>query len=74
MENHTVMQLKSIAKKRGVRGYYKLRKVELIHALQAVRLIEKRNIFDESIPNDPTVGLQPTPWRPLNVTTKDKQI
>ena len=74
MENHTVMQLKAIDKEIDVRGYYKLRKVKLIHALEAVRLVEqKSNIFDEPIPNDPTSVLQPTPWRPLNVTTKDKQ-
>ena len=42
-------------KRRGVRGYYKLRKVELVHALEAERLVEqKSNIFDEPIPNDPT--------------------
>ena len=74
MENHTVMQLKAIVKERGVRGYYKLRKVELIHALEAARLVEQNsNIFDEPIPNDPTPVIQPTPWRPSNVTTKDKQ-
>ena len=74
MNNHTVVQLKAIAKERGIRGYHKLRKVELIHALQAARLVEqKSNIFDESIPNDPTPVLQPTPWRPSHVTTKDKQ-
>ena len=28
MENHTVVQLKAIAKERGIRGYYKLRKAE----------------------------------------------
>ena len=33
----------------------------------------KNNIFDEPIPNDPIPVLQPTPWRPSNVTTKDKQ-
>ena len=62
MENHTVVQLKAIAKERDIRGYYKLRKAELIHALKATRLVEqKSNIFDESIPNDPTPVLQPTP-------------
>ena len=46
----------------------------MIHALEAARLVEqKSNIFDESIPNDPTPVLQPKPWRPSNVTTKDKQ-
>ena len=58
MENHTVMQLKAFAKERGIRGYYKLRKTELIHALEATRLVEqKSSIFDESIPNDPTPSL-----------------
>ena len=42
MDNHTVMQLKAIANERGVRGYYKLRKVELIHALEAARLVEQK--------------------------------
>ena len=74
MENHTVMQLKTIAKERGVRGYYKLRKVDLIHALEAARLVgQKSNIFDEPIQNDPTLVLQPTACRSSNVTIKDKQ-
>ena len=50
MVNHTVVQLKAMAKERGIRGYYKLGKAELIHALKAARLIEqKSNIFDQSI-------------------------
>ena len=66
--------MKAIAKELGIRRYYKLRKAEFIHALEAARLIEqKSNIFDESIPNYPTPVLQPTPWRPPNVTTKVKQ-
>ena len=74
MENHTVVQLKAIVKERGIRGYYKLRKAELIRVLEATRLVEqKSNIFDEPIPNDPTPVLQPTPWRPSNITTKVKQ-
>ena len=74
MENHTVVQLKAIAKERGLRGYYKLRKAELIHALEATRLVEqKSNIFDEPILNEPTLVLQPTPWRPSNIALKNKQ-
>ena len=74
MNNHTVVQLKAIAKEGGIRGYYKLRKAELIHALEAVRLVEQKSyIFDESILNDRTPVLQPTPCRPSNVTTKVKQ-
>ena len=74
MDNCTVVQLKAIAKERGIRGYYKLRKTELIHALEAATLVEqKSNIFDEPIPNDPTPVLQPTPWSPSNVTPNVKQ-
>ena len=62
MKNHTFEQLKAIAKERGVTGYYHLRKAELIHALEAARLVEKKsNIFAEPIPNDPTPVLQPRP-------------
>ena len=74
MKNHTVVQLKAIAKERGIRGYYKLRKAELIHALEPTRLVEqKSNIFDEPIPNDPAPVLQRTPWRPSNITLKNNQ-
>ena len=37
MGNHTVVQLKAVAKERGIRGYYKLRKEQLIHVLEAAR-------------------------------------
>ena len=58
------MQLKAIVNERSVRGYYKLRKVELIHALEAARLAEpKSSIFDEPIANDSTPVLQSSPWR-----------
>ena len=74
MENHTIIQLKAIAKERGIKGYYKLRKAELIHALEATRLEEqKSNIFDEPIPNDPTSIFQPTLWGSSNIVTKVKQ-
>ena len=41
MENITVVQLKAFAKERGIRGYYKLRMAELIHALEATTLISR---------------------------------
>ena len=37
MENHTIVQLKAISKELGIKGYYKLRKAELINALEATR-------------------------------------
>ena len=74
MKNHAVVQLKAIAKEHDIIGYYKLRKAELIHALEATRLVEqKSNIFDESIPNDLTPVLQPIPWRPSNIALKNIQ-
>ena len=74
MEHYTVVQLKVIAKERGIRGYYKLRQAEVIYALEATRSVEqKSNIFDEPNPNDPTLVLQPTSWRPSNVALKNKQ-
>ena len=74
MENHTIVQLKAIAKERDIKGYYKLRKAELIHALEATRLVEQKSYkFDEQISNDPTPILQPTPWRPSNFAVKSKQ-
>ena len=36
MNNITVIELKAIAKQRGIKGYYKLRKAELIHKLKAL--------------------------------------
>ena len=74
MENYTIVQLKAIAKERDIKGYYKLRKAELMHAFEVTRLVEqKSNIFDEQIPTDPTRILQPTPWRPSNFAVKSKQ-
>ena len=35
MDNTTVIKLKTLAKQRGIKGYYKLRKAELIQKLEA---------------------------------------
>ena len=42
MENHKVVQLKVIEKERGIRGYYELRKAELIHTVEAKKLVEQK--------------------------------
>ena len=59
MENDTIVQLNAIAKVRGIRGYNKLRKAELIHALEATTLVQQKgSIFGEPTPNDHTPVLQ----------------
>ena len=42
--------------------------------MEEARLVEqKSNVFGKSVPIDPTPVLQPTHWRPSNITTKVKQ-
>ena len=36
LNNINIIELKAIAKQRGIKGYYKLRKAELIHKLVAL--------------------------------------
>ena len=42
MNNITVIELKAIEKERGIEGYYKLRKAELIHKLEALPEVNKK--------------------------------
>ena len=45
MNNITVIKLKPIAKQRGIKGYYKLRKAELIQKLEAHPHINKHDLI-----------------------------
>ena len=42
MDNTTVIKLKTLAKQRGIKGYYKLRKAELIQILEAHSDVDKQ--------------------------------
>ena len=76
MNNITVIELLAIAKQRGIKGYYKLRKAELIYILQDVNeqvlipglkiprnttnSVNTNAILDEPVLNDNTPVLKPT--------------
>ena len=42
MNNITIIELKFIGKQRGIEGYYKLRKAELIHKLEALTEVNEQ--------------------------------
>ena len=74
MNNYAVVQLNAIAKERGIRGNYKLRKVELINALEVARLVEQKVTYLMSrFQMIPVQFYNQTPWRPSNITKKIKQ-
>ena len=55
MKNITVIELKALAKERGTRGYYKLRKAELIHKLEAHPDVSEQVVIPElEIPRNAT--------------------
>ena len=65
MENFKVKDLKALAKEKGIKGYYRLRKAELINALNQVNdPPQPQNIIDQQIPeiNIPIL----TPSKPTN--------
>ena len=89
MEQHTVTQLKSIAKQRGLRRYSKLRKPELIELINAVLIpgltappqgVYQAITLDEPITVDtptltPTLARVPSPYKNIfrNVLRELKQ-
>ena len=72
MENLKVKDLKALAKERGIKGYYKLRKAELIQALTPVGdPSQPQNIMDQPIPEIDIPILEPS--KPAN-TSKVSQL
>ena len=67
MENKAVQQLRNIAKLRGVRSYYSLRKAELIDALTTTC-----PLLDPPVPVIQTPTLNPTPYIPPSVLKRIK--
>ena len=67
MENLKVKDLKALAKERGIKGYYRLRKAELIEALTPVGdHTQPQNIMDQPIPEIDIPILEPS--KPANLS------
>ena len=61
MENLKVKELKDLAKERGIKGYYRMRKAELIEALTPVGdHTQPQNIMDQPIPEIDIPILEPS--------------
>ena len=72
MENFKVKDLKALAKERGIKGYYRMRKAELIQALTPVGdPSQLQNIMDQPIPEIDIPILEPS--KPEN-TSKVSQL
>ena len=67
MENLKVKELKDLAKERGIKGYYRMRKAELIEALTPVGdPPQLQNIMDQPIPEIDIPILEPS--KPANLS------
>ena len=67
METLTVKQLREIAKQRGLKGYYKLRKGQLIDILDTdlpLRKTRESHVLDSPVPDIKVPVLQPTAYVP----------
>ena len=70
MENFKVKDLKALAKEKGIKGYYRMRKAELINALTPVSdPSQPQNIIDQPIPEINIPILEPSkPANPSKVS------
>ena len=59
MEEKTIKQLREEAKCRGLRGFWKLKKAELVELLEP-----PRNVMDDAVPDIGVPVLQPQPFTP----------
>ncbi len=73
MESLRVKDLREIAKSKGLKGFYKLRKSELISFIKDNE--STSSLLDEEIPtNLPTPSLIPTQYVPPKITKSKKKI
>ena len=58
LDNITVIKLKTLAKQRGIKGYYKLRKAELIQKLEVHSVVNEQVLIPElEIPRNTTISV-----------------
>ena len=75
MENLKVKDLKALAKERGIKGYYRLRKAELIQALTPVGdPSQPQNIIDQPIPEIDIPILKPSQPENLSKVSQLKNL
>jgi hypothetical protein len=74
-EKNTVKQLRIIAKERGVKGYWSMRKADLIAKIKSTE-VSKTNILDAPVPDIGAPLLVPTAFVPKSTVRKmaDKAI